>query len=67
MKYMRDPNLAGSGPAGTGVNFIGLDPTVQDSPRINIKGDYQANGASDIGSFSSDSFDEVTAGALINF
>lgn len=40
MKYMRDPNLAGSGPAGTGVNFIGLDPTVQDSPRINIKGDY---------------------------
>ncbi|MEK7406982.1 MAG: TonB-dependent receptor, partial [Acidobacteriota bacterium] len=40
MKYMRDPNLAGTGPAGTGVNFIGRNPTVQDSPRIGIKGDY---------------------------
>jgi hypothetical protein len=40
MKYMRDPNLSGTGPAGTGVNFISRNPTVQDSPRINIRGDY---------------------------
>src|SRR5712691_7526204 len=40
MKYMRDPNMAGTGPAGTGVNFIGRDQTSQDSPRFNIRGDY---------------------------
>jgi hypothetical protein len=40
MKYMRDPNLPGSGPVGTGVNFIGRNPTVQDSPRISVRGDY---------------------------
>jgi hypothetical protein len=40
MKYMRDPNIAGSGPAGTGVNFIGRNQTSQDSPRYNIRGDY---------------------------
>lgn len=39
MKYMRDPNLPGTGPQGTGVNFVSLNPTVQDSPRINIKFD----------------------------
>src|SRR5262249_38086316 len=40
MGYQRDPNMAGTGPAGTGVNFIGRDQTSQDSPRYNIRGDY---------------------------
>lgn len=40
MGYMRDPNLPGTGPAGTGVNFVGRDQTSQDSPRVNIRGDY---------------------------
>lgn len=40
MGYMRDPNLEGTGPAGTGVNFIGRNQTKQDSPRIGIKMDY---------------------------
>ncbi len=40
MGYMRDPNTAGSGPMGTGVNFISRNLTSQDSPRFNIRGDY---------------------------
>src|SRR5262249_15845529 len=40
MKYMRDPNLPASGPPRPRPNFIRQNPTVQDSPRIGVKVDY---------------------------
>jgi hypothetical protein len=41
MKYIEDPNLPGSGPAGTGVNLVAAPPTIQDSPRFTGKVDYR--------------------------
>src|SRR5207249_11388584 len=37
MKYMRDPNIAGTGPACTGVNFIGRYQTSQYSSRFYMR------------------------------
>lgn len=45
MDYMLDPNLAGTGPAGTGVNLLARARTIQDSPRFSIKSDYHRDSA----------------------
>ena len=75
--------VSGSGPTNDGATFSGTSTVrlwgvgvVQEIDAAamslwvkyrNIKADYNANSLSDVGSFSSDSFQEVTAGALINF